>query len=69
MIGEVSLYGIYFPWLLVLALLALVASRVLSRVLARLGFYRLVWHPALFDAALFVLVLGALVFFSSTGFY
>ena len=60
MIGEVSLYGIYVPWLLLLALLSLAATRGLTRVLARLGFYRLVWHPALFDFALFVIVLGVL---------
>jgi hypothetical protein len=60
MIGEVSLYGIFVPWLLLLALLALALSRGLSLVLARAGFYRLVWHPALFDLALFVLLLGAL---------
>ncbi|MDB5757340.1 MAG: hypothetical protein JWM30_629 [Burkholderia sp.] len=60
MIGEISLYGIYVPWLLLLALLALALSRGLSMLLARAGFYRLVWHPALFDLALFVIVLGAL---------
>jgi hypothetical protein len=60
MIGEVSLYGIYVPWLLLLALLALALSRGLSYLLSRAGFYRLVWHPALFDLALFVIVLGAL---------
>ena len=60
MIGEISLYGIFVPWLLLLALLALALSRALSLVLARAGFYRLVWHPALFDLALFVLLLGAL---------
>ena len=60
MIGELSLYGIYLPWLLLLALLALALSRTLSFVLARTGFYRLVWHPALFDLALYVIVLGAL---------
>ncbi len=58
MIGEISFYGIYFPWLLVLAALSLLASRVLAHLLARLGFYRLLWHPALFDVALFVIVLG-----------
>lgn len=60
MIGEISLYGIFVPRLLLLALLALALSRGLSLVLARAGFYRLVWHPALFDLALFVLLLGAL---------
>jgi protein AaeX len=68
MIGEVSLYGVYIPWLLLLALLSLVASRLISGVLARLGFYRIVWHPALFDFSLFVIVLGALAFLSSKWF-
>jgi hypothetical protein len=65
MIGEVSLYGIYVPWLLLLSLLALAASRLVSYLLARVGFYRLVWHPALFDFALFVILLGAFTFLSS----
>ena len=62
MTGEVSLYGMYFPPLLLLALLALVVSRLLGVVLARTGFYRWVWHPALFDFSLFVIVLGSLAF-------
>lgn len=69
MIGELSLYGIYVPWLLLLSLFALAASRMLSHLLGRFGFYRLVWHPALFDFALFVIVLGALSFLSSNLFY
>jgi hypothetical protein len=68
MIGEVSLYGLYVPPLLLLALLALVVSRVLNLVMARLGVYRFVWHPALFDFALFVIVLGSLSFFASNWF-
>jgi len=68
MIGEVSLYGIYVPPLLLLALLALVVSRLFNWVLARTGLYRHIWHPALFDFSLFVIVLGALVFFGSNVF-
>jgi hypothetical protein len=60
MTGEVSLYGIYIPSLLLMALLALMLSRGLSWLLARAGFYRLVWHPALFDLAMFIVVLGVL---------
>lgn len=65
MIGEVSLFGIYVPPLLLLMLPALLVSRLLGVMLARVGFYRLVWHPALFDVSLFVIVLGALSFFAS----
>jgi hypothetical protein len=68
MIGEVSLYGLYVPPLLLLALLSLGIARLLARVLARLGLYRLVWHPALFDLALFVIVLGSLALFTSDWF-
>ncbi|HEY0062533.1 MAG TPA: DUF1656 domain-containing protein [Telluria sp.] len=56
--AELNLYGLYVPILLPLAILALICTRVLGRVLARVGFYRLVWHPALFEFALFFIVLG-----------
>jgi protein-S-isoprenylcysteine O-methyltransferase Ste14 len=64
MIGEVSIYGIYVPVLLLLSLLSLAVTRGLSRILAWTGFYRVVWHPALFDFALFIIVLGVLNFIS-----
>ncbi|GAB3408139.1 DUF1656 domain-containing protein [Massilia agilis] len=68
MIGEVNLFGMYMPPLLLLMLPALLVSRVLAGVLGRVGFYRLVWHPALFDLSLFVIVLGSLAFFASNWF-
>ncbi|MFL6676377.1 MAG: DUF1656 domain-containing protein [Massilia sp.] len=68
MIGEVSLYGIYVPPLLLLTLPALVISSLFKFLLARTGFYRFVWHPALFDVSLFVIVLGSLSFFASNWF-
>ncbi len=58
MTAELSLYGLYVPTLLLLALLALICTRVLGKLLMRLGFYRLVWHPALFEFALFFILLG-----------
>jgi hypothetical protein len=64
MIGEVSIYGLYVPPLLLLTLAALVVSRLLNLVLARTGIYRQVWHPALFDFSLFVIVLGTLTYFT-----
>jgi len=57
MIGEFNFYGIYFPWPLVLGLVTLGLAWIVRRVLARVGFYRLVWHPALFDVALYVALL------------
>jgi hypothetical protein len=65
MIGEVYLFGLYVPTLLLLVLPALAVSYLLRRAFARAGFYRFIWHPALFDFSLFVLVLGGLAFIAS----
>jgi protein-S-isoprenylcysteine O-methyltransferase Ste14 len=64
MIGEFNIYGIYMPWLLVLAVLTMAVSWVVRRVLAMAGFYRLVWHPALFDLALYIVLLYGVVLIS-----
>jgi hypothetical protein len=58
MIGEINLHGVFVPALLVLTLAALLLSSLLRRLLAATGFYRFVWHPALFDFCLFIIVLG-----------
>ncbi|HEY0201531.1 MAG TPA: DUF1656 domain-containing protein [Burkholderiaceae bacterium] len=60
MIGEASFYGLYLPWIMLLALAAWPASWVVRRLLAASGFYRWIWHPALFDTALYVLLLYGL---------
>lgn len=59
---EIDLYGIFIPGLLVWAACAFALSTGLRHVLAGAGFYRMVWHPALFDLALFFVVLTAIVF-------
>jgi hypothetical protein len=59
MIGELDVYGVFVPVLLVWALIALALTAVLRRCLAVIGFYRLVWHRALVDLSLFVLLLAA----------
>ena len=58
MIGEVNLYGVLLPPLLVWLGLALLLSAALRLALARLGFYRFVWHRPLFDLALLVILTG-----------
>ncbi|MFT3906145.1 MAG: DUF1656 domain-containing protein [Steroidobacteraceae bacterium] len=59
MIGETSFYGVFVPWLAILALGALLGLWLTRRALATVGFYRWVWHPALFDLALYALLLYA----------
>ncbi len=59
MTPELDIYGIYVPTIGVLALACFFASALARRLLAMAGFYRLVWHRPLFDAALYFCLLGA----------
>lgn len=61
MTGELDIYGVFVPSLTAWMLLAFLISLPLRRVLALSGFYRLVWHRPLFDLALYVVLLGAVV--------
>jgi hypothetical protein len=60
MFGDFDIFGVFVPRILVMALLAYLLNLLLRRILSWVGLYRLVWHPALFDLALFVLLLGAI---------
>ena len=57
---EVNFFGVQLPWLLLLAGGTLPCSWATRRLLAIVGACRWIWHPALFDLALYVLVLCAL---------
>lgn len=59
MFGEVTLFGVYLPKLLVLAVLAFILHGIGKRLLARVNAYRLIWHPALFNLSLFVVIFAA----------
>jgi Protein of unknown function (DUF1656) len=61
MMGEIDLYGVFVPSLLLSVGAALPLTAGLRRLLRWFGFYRLVWHQPLFDFALLVMVLGAVV--------
>lgn len=60
MTGHLNIYGVYVPMLLVVMLVAYLVKSVLGTLFQRLGFYRWVWHPPLFNLALYIMVLGAL---------
>ncbi|MEC3950983.1 DUF1656 domain-containing protein [Sphingobium sp. HWE2-09] len=60
MTGEVALGGIYVPTLLLLALVALVLSWGLTRVIGAFGLYRFLAYRAAVDLSLFIILLGAL---------
>lgn len=59
--AELAIGGVLVPGLLVVALAAGLALLAARRLLARLGVYRLVWHRNLFDLALYVVLLAAVV--------
>ena len=62
---EIDLFGVLMPALLLWLVIAYAFTALLRLALKRTGLYRLVWHRALFDAAVFVCLLGGLVYLSS----
>ncbi|PPQ30086.1 DUF1656 domain-containing protein [Rhodopila globiformis] len=64
MIGEIDIYGVFFPPLLVWMAVAFLITVALTRLAAGRGLFRLVWHRPLFELAAFVIVLGTLVIVS-----
>jgi hypothetical protein len=65
MIGEIDLYGVLLPPLLVWLGVALVLSALVRMLLVRIGFYRLVWHRPLFDLAMLVILIGCVSAFAN----
>jgi Protein of unknown function (DUF1656) len=61
---ELDLFGVIVPSLLLWSVIAYFIARIASRIMRRTGFYRHVWHAALFDFALYVSVVTGLVFAS-----
>lgn len=66
MTGEMALGGIYVPTLLLLALIALILSWALTRLIGAFGLYRFLAYRAAVDLSVFVIVLGALSFLVPT---
>ena len=56
MIGEIDLQGVLVAPLIVWMAIAYVIGIPLRAALTWLGFYRLVWHRALFDVSLFAVL-------------
>jgi hypothetical protein len=61
---QLDLFGVIVPSLLLWSVLAYVLARIVSRLIGRAGLYRAIWHPALFDFALYVCLVASLVFVS-----
>ena len=61
MISELNIAGIYMAPIVVYVIVTLPIFLVLRTILARVGFWRLVWHPALFETALYLSILSLLI--------
>ena len=58
---EINLLGVYVAPISVLMVVAWALTVGLSRVAARYGLFRFVWHPALFVFNLYIMVLSTMV--------
>jgi protein AaeX len=61
MLRELALFGALAPSLLLYFLAAIVLFVIIDRPVARLGIYRLFWHPPLARFGFFLCVFSALV--------
>jgi Protein of unknown function (DUF1656) len=59
MIGDLDVSGVFVPTLLVLMGITYLLYLGVHALLTHVQFYRLVWHRALFNVALYALLLGA----------
>jgi hypothetical protein len=62
---EIDVLGIFVPALLLWIVITYLIGALLRPLLERSGLYRFVWHRALFDLALYVCLLGGVVYLSS----
>ena len=62
---ELDLFGVLVPSLVLWSVIAFVLARTISKLIARAGLYRQIWHPALFDFALYICLVASLVFVST----
>jgi hypothetical protein len=61
MLTESNVAGVYMAPIVLYGLAAGLVFLLLRWILTQLGFWRLVWHPGLFEIGLFISILSALV--------
>jgi hypothetical protein len=61
---QIDIYGVLVPALLLWIIVAYAVSALLRLRMQRFDLYRLVWHRAMFDFAIFVCLLGGVVYLS-----
>jgi protein AaeX len=58
---EVNLFGVYFAPIALMMVAAWLCLLALRRLANRFGLLRYVWHPALFEFAVYLIVLSSVV--------
>lgn len=61
--SEIDLFGVYVAPATVILVIAALAFVVLRRATARFDILRRVWHPALFEFAVYVILASSLTLF------
>jgi hypothetical protein len=61
MLSEINIAGVYLAPIVIEGLLALAIFMLCRLVLGRLGLLHRLWHPALFEVALFLSIVSLLV--------
>ncbi len=61
MTPEIDIDGIFLSTLVPTALASFVLTVLVRKLLGRLGAYQYIWHPALFDAALFLILWASVI--------
>ena len=59
--NEINLFGLYVAPIAVIMAVAWIAYVVVRRAGDRFGLTQRVWHPALFELALYVMIVSAIV--------
>jgi protein AaeX len=59
--AEINLFGVYVAPISLLMVVAWLILVPLRRIATRFGLWRLVWHPALFEFAIYMMVLSSIV--------
>jgi hypothetical protein len=59
--NEIDLFGLYVAPITVIMAVAWAAYLVVRRASDRLGLIQRVWHPALFELALYVIIVSSIV--------
>jgi hypothetical protein len=61
MLSEISVAGIYVAPIVIYALMAIPLFLMCRWLLSLIGFWRIVWHPALFETALYISIVALFV--------